>query len=60
MLRSTFPENASLAQVVRANEKRVGSQCDRGYLYASSVVHATEIHLRSLIGGTHMYARIHE
>ena len=53
MLRSTFPENASLAQVVRANEKKSWfdlSVIIRGYVYASSVVHATEIHLRSLIG----------
>ena len=47
MLRSTFPKNVCLAQVVRANKKVV---IIRVYVYASSVVHATEIYMRSLIG----------
>ena len=42
MLRSTFPENVCLAQVI--------TMIIRSYVYATSVVHATEIHLRSLIG----------
>ena len=42
VLRSTFPENVCLAQVI--------TMIIRSYVYATSVVHATEIHLRSLIG----------
>ena len=47
MLRSTFPRKTPPS--VQANEKADYNEIIRGYVYASSVVHATEIHLRSLI-----------
>ena len=52
MLRSTFP-GKRLASASRPGKRKSWfdhNEIIRGYVYASSVVHATEIHLHSLIG----------
>ena len=52
MLRSTFPGKRlpSAGRPCKRKSWFGHNEIIRGYVYASSVVHATEIHLRSLIG----------
>ena len=53
MLQSTFPENICLSCPGRPCKRKNWFDHNviiRGYVYVSSVVHATEIHLPSLIG----------
>ena len=52
MLRSTFPGKRlpSAGRPCKRKSWFDHNEIIRGYVYASSLVHATEIHLRSLIG----------
>ena len=52
MLRSTFPGKRlpSAGRPCKRKSWFDHNEIITGYVYASSVVHATEIHLRSLIG----------